>query len=417
MMRFAAETSESRLDPAWTAALVIFFLGFCVHCTVFIGPHQEGDELIYTALVDQLDSGKGYTLLGSPILEQGRISKEQYGAKLFHHPPGGVGLFWLFHRMFGTVGYPLLQLFSYALFFWSMIFVGHTLGITKTSAGLLSLAGLAAFNPVLSHVITNYWLDGPLLAFSTCAVAVFIRAASRRNLLLALCAGVLLGYSGFIKQTVVLIIPGLALFTWFLMQPPRMRAFARLWLCLTIPALLVQVPWELWQWVVLGSPFSGRAGNPVESLLASNPYVYFVTVVRSPWLYVTLLPRVLWTIAPALILYCILLYDNKIRALGLALVVWIVTVLAAHILLGYMGYSKLIRYVILITPPAAILFSLLTHEAVLKLKSGGIPGIRKGIVVLVLAIATLAFLAEIAAGVRSAVLIRDDLIIPFVGTY
>ena len=74
------------LDTSWKIIVLLFFLGLYMRLVVFLEPHYEGDELIYMALVDQLDQGKGYTLLGSPLLEKGIVSKKQYSGKLFHHP-------------------------------------------------------------------------------------------------------------------------------------------------------------------------------------------------------------------------------------------------------------------------------------------------------------------------------------------
>ncbi len=411
-------TRESRLDLSWIIVLLIFLAGFGIHCTVFFEPHREGDELIYSTLVAQLEHGKGYTLLGSSLLERGGISKEQYSGKLFHHPPGGIGLFWLFYKVFGFFGYPLVQLFSYSLFFWSMMFLGKIIGLSSTKFGPIILAGLSAFNPILSQVITNFWLDGPLLAFSTCAVSLFIWSAIRGKLPFVILAGILLGYAGLIKQTVFLIIPGLLIFTWILLKPQQPWSFIKVGMYLLVPAIIMQLPWEIWRWATLGSPFTSRAGHPLESLVNSNPYVRYVTVVRSPWIYVTLLPRIIWTIIPSILLYIVFIYDKKIRSMGFSFMVWIGTILAVHIFLGFMGYSKLIRYVILMTPPAALLISFLMNDAIFKLKNGEISSTRTSVsVVLLFIIASVAVLLEIATGIKSAVLYRYDLIIPLVGSF
>ena|SRR5579862_1241408 len=55
----------------WAAAEALSFL--------------ENDEKIYTALVEQLDRGKGYTLRGHPILNEPWINHEQYDHPLFFH--------------------------------------------------------------------------------------------------------------------------------------------------------------------------------------------------------------------------------------------------------------------------------------------------------------------------------------------
>ena len=54
---------------------------------------HEGDERIYTALVEQLEAGSAYTLQGHPILDEPWIAGGQYDTPLFYHPPGGPLLF------------------------------------------------------------------------------------------------------------------------------------------------------------------------------------------------------------------------------------------------------------------------------------------------------------------------------------
>jgi len=286
-------------------------------------------------LVNQLDSGHGYTLRGSRLLEAGYISKEQYSGKLFFHPPGGVVLFWLFFKVFNLLGYPLAQLFSYTLFFWSMMLLGNLTGIFSTKFGPVILACMSAFNPIMSHVITNFWLDGPVLAFSTCAVSVFIWSVARGKLSVAVLAGVIFGYSCLIKQTAFLIVPGLALFTWFLLRPIKPHHFVKFGIGFLATAIMMQLPWEIWQWITVGPPFA-RHINPFKTLMETNPYIYYVTVVRSSWIYFSLLPRILWTTVPSILLSIILWHDKKIRNLGLSLWVWICVVLSAHIILGFM---------------------------------------------------------------------------------
>lgn len=405
------------LPLSWKIVLEIFIAGLLLHGTVFMEPHREGDEKIYTALVDQLDKGKGYTLIGSPLLEQGLIPKDQYGGKLFHHPPGGIALFWLFDKVFNLLGFSLLQLFSYSLFFWSMMLLGHFTGVSATKSGLIVLAGLTAFNPIMSHVITKFWLDGPLLAFSTCAVALFTGAVVRGKVPIAIAAGIIFGYAGLIKQTAFLMVPGLVLLTLTLLKPPKLRRFIQYGLCLLVPAITIQLTWVLWECIVVGSPFSGQAGHPLQSLIKSNAYITWVTVVRSPWIYCTVLPRVMWTLVPGFLLYVLLIRDKKITDMGFSLFFWIGTILAVHIFLGFIGYSKLMRYVILAVPPAVLVFTLVMNEAIEKIKSNGVSSLRAKILLAVTAIASISFLLEIAAGMKSALLYNHDIIIPFIGRY
>ncbi len=403
------------LSMRFKLVVIIFLIGLCLRLVVFIGPHTEGDELIYMTLVEQLNSGKGYTLQGSPLLEQGVIDKTQYNHPLFFHPPGGIALYWLFRRLFGLIGYPLVQILSYIIFFWSMILLAKAVKLSSSNIGLALVAGLSAFNPIMSHVTTKIWLDGPLLAFTTLAVAVYAWAIEHDKHFFALIAGVLLGYASLIKITAFLVIPGVALMTWIVLGTTGRVHIYRFLMALLIPAIIIQLPWEIWQWIVLGSPFPSWAGRPSESLIHTNKYIFYLTVVRSPWIYLTLTPRIVWTLLPSCFLYFLFWGHKSIRQMGLPLAIWILTVIFAHIMLGFMGYSKLVRYIILITPASIMLFSLLMVEATEYLRSEEITSIKKTLVKIVCGVSVVAFFMEIAAGIYAVSVFYNDLIVPIIG--
>lgn len=341
-------------------AFVFFILGLCLHSTVFLLPHLEGDEIIYTSLTKQLDSGNGYTLQGSPFLDF--LDKTQYDKPLFHHPPGGIALFWIFYHFFGNTGFPLAQIFCYAVFFWSMMLLVNSLGITYSRVGILFASGLTSFNPIFAHVTNKYWLDGPLLAFSTLSIAIFIIAVSRRRISLAILAGIILGYSSLIKLTAFLVFPGAIILVAAHFKPFNFKLIFRFGAALVVPAFLIQAPWELWQWSVLGTPFPAWAGKPSQTHIDSNKYVHYVTIVRSPMVYLTLLPQIIWTIIPSTCLFLFYIKDDKIAPKALSYILWIAVIIIAHITLGFMGYSKLLRYIILIVPPAILLTTTLVTE-------------------------------------------------------
>jgi len=100
-------------------------------------------------------------------------------------------------------------------------------------------------------------------------------------------------------------------------------------------------------------------------------------VVRSPWVYVELLPRVIWTLVPSLVLLAMQWSNRELRKRGAALVFWIVLIVGIHVALGAMGYSKVLRYVILVTPATVVLFALVVGGAVQVVREGGwLPGGR-----------------------------------------
>jgi hypothetical protein len=64
--------------------------------------------------------------------------------------------------------------------------------------------------------------------------------------------------------------------------------------------------------------------------------------------------------------------------MGFPFMVWILSVLLVHLALGYSGYSKVLRYIILVTPAYIILFSLVVNEALKDLLNNGLtPKVKK----------------------------------------
>ncbi len=333
-------------------------------------PYLENDEKIYIALTEQLEAGKSYTLQGHPILLEPWIIHEQYDRPLFFHPPGGIAFFWLMHKIIGNAGYALAQVVGFVVFFWSILLLGWLVLQPIHRVSLLTLAVLAAFTPIMGHVMGRFWLDGPLLAFSTAAAAVFLLGIQRPSTLLVCLAAVILGYAGLIKLTAFFIVPGALLLAGAVLPPGRHRHFLASSFLFVGIAGLIQLPWEIWQWHVTGSAFPVWAGKPDAQLLAKNAYVRFLTVGRSPWVYVTLLPQVIWTLVPSLALLALQWNHPEVRKRGAALVCWIVVVVGVHVALGAMGYSKVLRYVILVTPATGLLFALVVGGALASFSEG-----------------------------------------------
>ena len=234
-----------------------------------------------------------------------------------------------------------------------------------------------------------------------------------RSVFGAVAAGFVLGLASLIKITAFLVMPGFALLALVLLERPKLKLFIGLSACLFATALLVQLPWEIWQWMVFGTPFPGWAGKPSQALIESNQYVRYLTVVRSPWIYLTLLPKVMWAIVPALVFYILTFKDPKARGVGAAFILWIATVLVFHVVLGARGYSKVLRYVILAAPPAILLFSMTVPLILTRFREG--VGNARRMYGALLIVAVLAVLLEAAAGVKSTALYAIDLIFPLFG--
>lgn len=383
----------------WRLIFILFFIGLALRSVVFLGNHQEGDERIYVTLVEQLESGLGYSLQGSSLLNDPIIDYAGYDKPLFFHPPGGTALNWLFFKLFGYAGFPLVQIFAYTLFFWSMMLLARSLKLSPSSIGFALTAALAAFSPIMAHVTTKFWLDGPLLAFTTFSFALYIRGVVNDRLLAVFLAGIVLGYASLIKLTAFLVIPAILVMTWPLISRPTKRVFFRFGALLIIPAILVQLPWEIFQWQIMGSPFPGWAGKPSETLIAINPYIHFVTIVNSPWVYLTMTPRIIFTLVPASLLYLLIWKQSSRKLTGMSLLIWISSIILFHVALGYIGYSKVIRYVILITPATILFFSMTMDEGIdiLRNSDTGLPKYR--VLATVLVIAAVAFILEIFSGI------------------
>lgn len=414
MLKNILESIDEPLKMRWKLALMFFFIGLCMHSVVFFRAHNEGDELIYKTLVEQLDSGRGYTLQGSALLEKGLIDRAQYDHPLFFHPPAGIALYWVSFKIFGDLGFPLVQLFSFALFFWSMLFLARAMNMTSSNIVLALVAGLSAFSPIMSHVVTKFWLDGPLLAFTTLAAAVFIWAVANNKMSCVFLAGLILGFASLIKLTAFLVVPGMILLSWYFMKPQVVRTFIRYSLLFLVIALIIQIPWEIWQWFVTGSPFPSWAGKPSQSLVENNRYVRYLTDIRTPWAYLKLTSAVIWTSIPAIFLLVVFWRSKTLRWMRFSLLIWILTVLAFHMALGFMGYSKVLRYVILMTPAIIILFSSLLDEAIARFRNEG-DSQNNVILKSIIVVSLLAYVMEILAGIQVSLFSHKDIIYPILG--
>jgi len=372
----------------------------------------EQDEKIYVALVEQLNAGKGYTLQGHPLLKE--LVGEQYGYELFFHPPGAVALFWVFEHLFGERGFALVQVFSFVVFFWSLMWLGSILIRPLDDVAGIALAILGSITPIMAFVAGRFWLDTPIIAFSTLAAAMFLAGVVRGKWLLIAAGGAILGYAILIKLTSVLIVPALLMLAWALRPRETWRQYA-IWAAVLVGvAFLVQVPWELWQWHIVGSPFPSWAGKPANRLVQSNQFVYFQTVVRGPWAYVQLLPQVIWTFIPSVLMWITARRVRDVGRVGAGLMCWIAAVVVAHMILGAMGYSKIVRYIVLVTPATCLLFALTFSAAVESMRR------RRPLAasaVLLVAFAVVGLGLEVAQGLKTSLYdtARADMLTPLPG--
>lgn len=393
-------------------ALLIFVAALFARRGIFTHVHNEGDERIYAALLDQLDAGRGYTLRGHPILDEGWLIREQYDTPLFYHPPAGITLFLLCRRAFGASGLGVAQLLSFAMFYWATLsLIRATLG--RWTAGIAFVSGLlVAFTPIVTHVNPRYWLDGPQLGFASIAAALLVAAfATRRDgttpsrtrmNVMCVLAGVAMGAACLTKLNAVMIIPGAMLLVLAITTDRSPRRLVPGLAIFCIVTALAVAPWLFIQWRETGAMFPTWAGKPHPRLVASNPWIHHVTVTFTPWNYLRMLPQVVWTAVPTLLLLALAwrLRSPRLRV-SAALTAWVALIVAAHIVLGFVGYSKLLRYIILICPAMTALFVLLLFEAIAMTRDARYGHTWRRIILALVALGGIAWALEVAQGYKT----------------
>jgi 4-amino-4-deoxy-L-arabinose transferase-like glycosyltransferase len=275
---------------------------------------------------------------------------------LFFHPPGGIVLFWrqAHLRSLRNAPGPACQL---ALFFWCVVLLARRAAPRFETIEAVIAAGLAGFAPIMLHVTAHYWLDGPLLAVATLAALIYLASVESQSARMACAAGVALGYAGLIKPTAVLIVPGLMVLAFVLASHRGLRVRRDHAAIFLGTAALVFSTWLVWRFRVMGTPFPGWAGRPTGNLATINPCALRD---RDPWPLGVPAPapgnashasRVarahgrFWSRLP-------------LRKTSLALVAWIAVIVLVHVALGYLGFSKVLRYIILVSPATILLFVL-----------------------------------------------------------
>jgi 4-amino-4-deoxy-L-arabinose transferase-like glycosyltransferase len=338
-------------------------------------------------------------------LDESGTDRAQYGQKLFFHPPGGIAAFWIAHRLFGERGFLVVELASFAVFFWSTVLLAASLVDPFGVPESVLTALLSGFSPIMLQVTARYWLDGPVVALATLAAALFVLALRGRGGHALVGAGVALGLASLVKPTAFLIVPGLAALAIAIAPDRRLRVRLVDAVVVLGTAGALYAGWMVWRWRVMGSPFPGWAGRPTEHLAAINAYVHYVTVERGPWIYARLLPEVHTTLVPACVLMLAQWRRQPLRRVSLALLAWIAAIVGVHVVLGYLGFSKVLRYVILVSPAVIVLF--VAQAGALWRRRATTP-----VAWVLIGLALAGGVLEIVSGVHTMV-IDKDLIIPW----
>ena len=329
---------------------------------VFDQPHAEGDERIYAALVEQLRAGHGYTLQGHAILGESWMISEQYDRPLFYHPPGAIAISALFAGPFGTRGLDVAQLAAFAVFFCATLGLVRELVPRPGGHAELVAVALAGFTPIVAHVSIHRWLDGPLVAAIALAAWLLARALRTGSTWGAVGAGAALGYALLVKLSAALALPGIVAVAWAAApEVPSLTRLRALAVASAVAAACI-APWLVVELRAYGTLFPSWAGKPSARLVAENPFVHHVTAVRTPWVYLRLLPTTVWTLVPALAVLAWARPKGRTGAIAATLILWIAVVVGVNVALGAIGYSKLLRYVVPIAPAAVALAALAAHE-------------------------------------------------------
>ena len=140
--------------------------------------HKETDERIFEALVQSVSMDIGdYSLGGKPIVDQLRLSPENYGDSLFIHPPNFVYSSMLIQRLTG-LSLPAVSvvyhIFSLCLI--PCIVQLGNFGIADTVRGTTAAWAMVVFTccPIAMFCSQKFWIDNALIASVTLSVALHI---------------------------------------------------------------------------------------------------------------------------------------------------------------------------------------------------------------------------------------------------
>jgi len=213
------------------------------------------------------------------------------------------------------------------------------------------------------HVSIHRWLDGPQVAAAAVAAWLLVRAAKIGTPSAAILAGLGWGATCLVKLNAVLALPGAAALAWVAAEDGEPRRKLRALLVTAGVAGAAVLPWLIAEHTTFGTIFPVWAGKPAARLVAENPFVRHVTLVRTPWAYFRLLPQTEFTLVPSLAILAIARPAGRAGRVAAALVLWAGLIVGANVALGAIGYSKLLRYVVLIEPATVLLPMLALRSA------------------------------------------------------
>jgi hypothetical protein len=365
----------------------------------------ENDERFYYTLVDQLRMGHGYTLRGSDLLAEAWVPKSMYDSAVFFHPPAGIFLFLLVSEFYSSLlhGIEMAQLFCFAAFAISMQLSAELLGLVNNRFGKIFFPALVLFTPILAHTNTKIWLENPRSAYFSLALLFGLLFAREQKkiwaamLILFSLASTLTRVEGVFPLFFVLF------FCWS--TTVRKTALAAKFFGMVIAVNAAAAG----AWLYYSEALKYGLGRPSAELIVMNQFVRQTVEIPISVFALNFL-RVNSTILPSAIvlLLCWKLNRSEIEKTNFRLAgilgLWIAATAALYMILGSIGYSKVLRYFLLTLPPAMLFFALALQSAA-RLRSN--PRLKLcGSACLVLLIA--AFSLEVSQGVRVLFLFPDS---------
>lgn len=347
--------------------LVPFLVGLIPRIGLLSHPHNEGDEVIYMALIEQLESGAGYTLKGHPILTKLRRSKKTYDTQLFFHPPVGPYSFWLAYKILGERGPLLAQLFYYALYFISMMLLFRYV-VQITDPRVLALGGfLVALTPIPAHVNMKLWIDNPKLAFSAIGTFLYLRSLQVRSVWLAGFSGALVGAAILTKLDTLIFVPGLLVFALIASSGDTLRkrwqAYRPMLQAFLAASIFMVGSWLCFSRVVSGHWITFGAGTLADP---ENRFLSLVFSFPSDF-YLTRLLEISTSLAPAVVICLVGVFGVDRPALSrevvLALLGWLLFIVLSYIVLAHLDIAQLLRYEILVIIPGLMIVMLAIQTA------------------------------------------------------
>jgi hypothetical protein len=358
-----SESAVNRLY--WAGALAIFLIALATRATIFQYGIDEGDELIYKALVEQLFHGHGYTLHGHPLIANDWIAKTQYDAPMFYHPPLAIYFFYGVAKAVGMRlwGLQLAQILSFALFYSCGLYLTQAYVPKLSASAKVLVAAVLAFLPIYAHANMKVWIDNPRVAFFTLHWALVTAAFQKKAWWLYGAAALTALLATLCKIDGLLALP-FAYAMAYTLVPKAGKGRALFFLSALLAANFAAAG----LWLYVSEALKYGSGRPSAELLALNPFIRLVTVEMSSWQFLVDYFKEEATILPSffMLLFCQLGKQKEKKAkqrlftIGprLILALWIMSHCAVYAILGCFGFSKVLRYIVMTTPAEALLFAL-----------------------------------------------------------